>query len=130
MSKEAQKTEVVTAQNGGIIPPDLESEDAPSRKDARFWFILLGLLLSTFIAVLEAVGVLLLLYTLVERLTHLSSQYAVSTALPVIVSDLNADQFVWIASAYAIAGTVILPLVGGLSQVCVLATYVSILRFI
>ena len=40
-----------------------------------------------------------------------------STALPVIVNDLHADQFIWVASAYGIAGTVLLPLIGGLAQV-------------
>ncbi|KAI0751912.1 Mfs1.1 [Daedaleopsis nitida] len=66
-------------------------------KGVRFWLILTGLVLSSFIAVLEG--------------------YAVSTALPTIVSDLQADSFIWVASAYAISSTVLLPLMGGLAEV-------------
>ncbi|KAI0730581.1 Mfs1.2 [Earliella scabrosa] len=68
-----------------------------TRKGGRFWVVLFSLLLSTFFATLEA--------------------YAVSTALPVIVSDLHADEFVWVASAYGIASTALLPLSGGLAEV-------------
>ncbi|PIL24610.1 MFS general substrate transporter [Ganoderma sinense ZZ0214-1] len=66
-------------------------------KGARFWVILCALILSLFFAVLEA--------------------YSVSPALPVIVSDLRADEFVWVASAYGIASTALLPLSGCLAEV-------------
>ncbi|KAH9918574.1 uncharacterized protein BXZ73DRAFT_105209 [Epithele typhae] len=50
-------------------------EPPPSAPNtARFRLVLTGLLVSSFVAVLEG--------------------YAVSTALPVIVSDLHADQFI------------------------------------
>ncbi|KAI0352111.1 Mfs1.1 [Trametes cingulata] len=68
----------------------------PARKGVRFWIILLSLLSGTFFSVLEA--------------------YAVSTALPTIVSDLRSGQFVWVASAYALASTALLPLSGGLAE--------------
>ncbi|KAI1791873.1 Mfs1.2 [Ganoderma leucocontextum] len=66
-------------------------------KGARFRIILCALILSLFFAVLEA--------------------YSVSPALPVIVSDLRADEFVWVASAYGISSTALLPLSGGLAEV-------------
>ncbi|KAI0746387.1 Mfs1.2 [Daedaleopsis nitida] len=69
----------------------------PSRKGFRFWVVMLSLFFAAFFAVLEA--------------------YSVSTALPVIVSDLHADEFVWVASVYSIASTALLPLSGGLAQV-------------
>ena len=40
-----------------------------------------------------------------------------STTLPVIVSDLHATQFVWVATAYGIASTALLPLSGGFAEV-------------
>ncbi|KAI0766215.1 major facilitator superfamily domain-containing protein [Trametes elegans] len=67
-----------------------------SRKGARFWIILACLISATFFGVLEG--------------------YAVSTALPTIVSDLHSDQFVWVASAYALSSTALLPLSGGLAE--------------
>ncbi len=80
----------------------------------RFWIILAALLLSTFLAVLEAVRVSLIVPV---RLSDTPLQYAVSTALPTIVADLRADQFVWVANAYGIASSALLPLSGGLSEV-------------
>ncbi|KAI0365458.1 Mfs1.1 [Pilatotrama ljubarskyi] len=84
-------------------PAALEPPEAPSssnhartRKGLRFWIILACLMAGTFFGVLEG--------------------YAVSTTLPTIVSDLHSDQFVWVASAYALASTAFLPLAGGLSE--------------
>ena len=69
MSEEPQKIEVTTAQDDVARESDPEPKDnAPSRKDARFWFILSGLLLSTFIAVLEAVSMLLVLHAAIDNL--------------------------------------------------------------
>jgi MFS family permease len=62
----------------------------------RFWTILLSLVLSLFLAVLEGNGI--------------------STALPVIAEDLHLPEFLWVASAYAIACTVLLSLSGGLAE--------------
>ncbi|KAF9070224.1 iron permease [Rhodocollybia butyracea] len=39
---------------------------------------------------------------------------SISTALPTIVHDLEGFDFIWAASAYSIASTAVLPLVGGL----------------
>lgn len=46
-----------------------------------------------------------------------STQTAVSSALPTIVHDLNGDDFVWVASAYALAATALQPAAGGMAQV-------------
>ena len=42
---------------------------------------------------------------------------AIGTALPVIVSDLKGEQFVWVGSAYTLGATALLPFCGGLAQV-------------
>lgn len=41
----------------------------------------------------------------------------VSTALPTIVQDLGGNDFVWVGSAYALAGSAIVPLCGGLVSI-------------
>lgn len=41
-------------------------------------------------------------------------QSGVSTALPTIVDDLHGSDFIWAGSAYSIASTAVLPLIGGL----------------
>ncbi|KAI0046902.1 iron permease, partial [Auriscalpium vulgare] len=55
---------------------------------------------------------------------------AVSTALPTIVRHLHGTDFIWAGSAYTVASTAILPLVGGLVSVFgrkpVLLTFISI----
>ncbi|KAL1937269.1 hypothetical protein VTO73DRAFT_13878, partial [Trametes versicolor] len=86
-------SDLTLASSPGVTPA-LAPTTSP--KGARFWVILLCLLSGTFFGVLEA--------------------YAVSTALPVIVSDLHSDQFLWVASAYAISSTALLPLSGGLAD--------------
>ena len=47
-------------------------------------------------------------------LAHLSFQLqsAISTALPTIINHFEGQQFVWIGSAYTLAGVVFLPLSG------------------
>lgn len=45
-------------------------------------------------------------------------QTAVSPALPTIIHDLNGDDFVWVASGYALASTALLPATGGMAEVC------------
>ncbi|THU94393.1 MFS general substrate transporter [Dendrothele bispora CBS 962.96] len=69
-----------------------------TKKDWRFWCIILAISLSTFTSYLDI---------------------AIPTALPVIAHDLNgrSDSFVWVGSAYAISSTAILPLSGGIAQI-------------
>ncbi|KAI0317274.1 iron permease [Amylostereum chailletii] len=70
------------------------TERAP--RGARFWAIMLGLLVAFFAAYLETT--------------------VVSTALPTIASALHADEFIWVGTAYSIAFTALLPLTGGLAD--------------
>jgi hypothetical protein len=46
-----------------------------------------------------------------------SLQTGVSTALPIIVDDLKGTEFLWAASAYALAATAFIPFNGGLAEV-------------
>ncbi|KAI0341072.1 iron permease [Trametopsis cervina] len=68
-----------------------------TKKDLRFWLIVVSICVSVFVSALEYAGV--------------------STALPTIVHDLNGDDFVWVASAYALAATALLPASGGMAQI-------------
>ena len=44
-------------------------------------------------------------------------QSAVSTALPTIIDHFQGEEFVWIGSAYTLAGTAFLPLSGHLADI-------------
>ncbi|EKM60198.1 uncharacterized protein PHACADRAFT_132704 [Phanerochaete carnosa HHB-10118-sp] len=80
-----------------------EHEEAPVQpsgmrsKGIRFWLVFLAICVSLFLSAFE--------FT------------AVSTALPTIVHDLNGEDFVWVASAYALAATALLPASGGMAQI-------------
>ena len=50
-------------------------------------------------------------------MTVLPLKTGVSTPLPVIVRDLNGEEFEWVGSAYALSATAFQPLSGGLAQV-------------
>ncbi|KAJ6456450.1 major facilitator superfamily domain-containing protein [Mycena sanguinolenta] len=75
----------------------METSPSTSTNGRNFWLVLAALLVSLFLALLES--------------------YAVSTALPVIVQELRSDDFLWVASAYGIASTVLIPLSGGLAEI-------------
>ena len=94
--------------------PEPQQSQKSSPKGLRFWLVLVALLLSTFLAVLEAVC---LDSQLFPSVGSYATKYAVSTVLPTIVEDLRADEFIWVANAYAIASSALLPLSGGLSEV-------------
>ncbi|EKM52338.1 uncharacterized protein PHACADRAFT_126077 [Phanerochaete carnosa HHB-10118-sp] len=66
-------------------------------KSTRFWLIFLAICVSVFLSALEFTSV--------------------STALPTIAHDLDGTDFVWVASAYALASTALLPATGGMAQV-------------
>lgn len=66
-------------------------------KSASFWFSLLALMIATFLAAMDA--------------------SAVSTALPTIINHFQGNDFVWIGSAYSLAGTAFLPLSGHLADI-------------
>ncbi|KAL1941010.1 hypothetical protein VTO73DRAFT_7646 [Trametes versicolor] len=73
---------------GGAAP--LEAGSPP--KTASFWLSLLAITIATFLAALDT--------------------SAVSTALPTIVNHFQGQQFVWVGSAYTLAGVAFLPLSG------------------
>ncbi|EIW57953.1 Mfs1.2 [Trametes versicolor FP-101664 SS1] len=78
------------------------NDDAPqspgsSKKGLKFWLIILSLCLSIFLSALELT--------------------AVSTALPVIIHDLQGGDFVWVGTAYSLASTAFLPLSGGVAEI-------------
>ena len=74
----------------------VQSNTAPSKKGAKFWLIFLSMCICLSLSALE-----------------LSS---VSTALPTIANALNASDFTWVGSAYALSATAFLPMSGGLAQ--------------
>ena len=85
-------------------------------RDARFWLVFLGIGISVMITALELVRCSLCLRPpLQPKLTPMKS--AVSVALPTIIQDLHGSSFIWVGSAYTLAGTAFIPLSGGLAQV-------------
>ncbi|KAI0345553.1 Mfs1.2 [Trametopsis cervina] len=81
-----------------VNPANTRATSQPqSPRGVRFWLIIFAICISCFLSALE--------YT------------AVSTALPTILNDLHGDDFVWVASAYALASTALLPASGGLAQI-------------
>ncbi|KAI0694301.1 Mfs1.2 [Cerioporus squamosus] len=68
-----------------------------TKRGFRFWMIFLSICLALFLSALELT--------------------AVSTALPVIVNDLQGDDFVWVGAAYSLASTAFLPMSGGVSEI-------------
>ncbi|KZW02334.1 MFS general substrate transporter [Exidia glandulosa HHB12029] len=77
-----------------LAPPS--APDAPKRRGASFWLIFLALCVSLFQVAFELVGV--------------------GIALPTIAQALHATDFVWVGSAYALAATCSLPIIGGFAQ--------------
>ncbi|KAH7104831.1 MFS multidrug transporter [Auriculariales sp. MPI-PUGE-AT-0066] len=80
-------------------PVSLEAQppkEAP-KKGLRFWLIMFSLMISLYEAAFE--------------------MCAVGIALPTISEELNATDFVWVGSAYALAASCALPMTGGLADV-------------
>ncbi|KAG8973831.1 hypothetical protein FRB93_001660, partial [Tulasnella sp. JGI-2019a] len=63
----------------------------------RFWLIIVSLMVATFLSALDLTSV--------------------STALPIIVQDLNGSDFVWVGASFSLGSTAFLPLSGGLAQI-------------
>lgn len=85
-----------------------------SKKGFRFWMVFLAVCVSLFLSALELVSTSPV-YSPVLSLT--STQTAVGTALPTIIHELGGEQYIWVASAYALASTALLPASGGFAQV-------------
>lgn len=86
------------------------------KRDFRFWLIFASICVSLFLSALEFVRTVLRSENPSLSL-YLRLQTSVSTALPTIVHDLHGDDFVWVASAYALASTALLPMTGGVAEV-------------
>ncbi|KIJ65390.1 hypothetical protein HYDPIDRAFT_110438 [Hydnomerulius pinastri MD-312] len=80
----------------GGYEKDVLTTAVTPKKDLKFWLIFVSMCICLFLSALE-----------------LSS---VSTALPTIANALQASQFVWVGSAYAMSSTAFLPMSGGLAQ--------------
>lgn len=99
-------------------PLALEAVEQPAaaRRDFGFWMVFVGNLLVDMPSALDLVS---------PSHAHAHSpclysvllETAVSTALPTIVDHLHGSDFIWASSAYAIASTAILPIVGGFVSV-------------
>lgn len=74
-----------------------EAEE-PSKKDWRFWMIFLSVCVTTLLVAIDL--------------------SIVSTALPTIAEDLDAEElFVWVANAYVLASTAVQPLFGQMANI-------------
>ncbi|KAJ7172241.1 MFS general substrate transporter [Mycena filopes] len=72
-------------------------EDKKYYRSLSFWLVILGLNLSSFLALLEAT--------------------IISNALPIIISSLNGEDYVWVGTAYTLAAAAFMPFTGVLSQI-------------
>ncbi|KZS99914.1 MFS general substrate transporter [Laetiporus sulphureus 93-53] len=85
-------TEKPPMRDCAVTPPEIRTE-----KGTVFWLIFLSICISLFLSALELT--------------------AVSTALPTIAHDLQATDFVWAGSAYALSSTAFLPMSGNFAQI-------------
>ena len=86
-----------------------------SAKGFRFWMIFVAICVAMFMSALEFVsssGDFILSPSLITN-----RQVSISSALPTIVHDLHGQDFVWVASAYALASTALLPASGAMAEV-------------
>ncbi|KAI0257990.1 major facilitator superfamily domain-containing protein [Gloeopeniophorella convolvens] len=81
-----------SVQDVQVPPPE---EQGP--RDAKFWIVILSLCIGIFLTSME--------FT------------AIGTVLPVIVSDLHGQQFIWVGSAYTLGSTAPVPFLSTMSQV-------------
>lgn len=93
-------------------PPVTASTGAA--RNFAFWMVFVANLTVDMLSALDLVrGSSCPLVELLLKIT----QTAVSTALPTIVQHLHGSDFIWVGSAYTIASTAVLPLIGGLVSV-------------
>ncbi|KAJ7507867.1 major facilitator superfamily permease [Mycena galericulata] len=77
-------------------PPKEQTEDKTYYRSIAFWLVILGLNMSSFLALLEGT--------------------IVSNALPTIIGDLHGEDYVWIGSAYNLAAATFIPSTGVLAH--------------
>ncbi|KZV87065.1 MFS general substrate transporter [Exidia glandulosa HHB12029] len=90
--KKGDEDNTVTVQELRVTDPSPN----PPKRGGSFWLIFFALAVSMYEAAFELC--------------------AVGMALPSIAEDLNAVDFVWVGSAYALASCCALPMTGGLAQ--------------
>ena len=100
MSKDhalAEETAIDRTSSPGEIIDAKEANVAP-KKDWRFWLIFLAVCVTTLLVAIDL--------------------SIVSTALPTIANDLNSkDAFIWVANAYILAQTVVMPIFGQMANI-------------
>ncbi|KAH8812400.1 major facilitator superfamily domain-containing protein [Xylogone sp. PMI_703] len=75
-----------------------EPEEPPAKKDWRFWMVFMCVCVPTLLVAIDL--------------------SIVSTALPTIAKDLDAEEaFVWVANAYVLASTAVQPLFGQMANI-------------
>jgi MFS family permease len=86
-----------------MASPEPEAMTSESKREEKkyyrslsFWLVILGLNISSFLALLEAT--------------------IISNALPTIVSSLHGEEYVWVGSAYNLAAAAFMPSTGVLAQ--------------
>lgn len=84
----------LSSREGGTTPiVSGQATEEGGKKDWRFWMIFVSVCVTTLLVAVDL--------------------SIVSTALPTIAQDLNADElFVWVANAYVLASTAVQPLFG------------------
>lgn len=92
-------------------------EGAPRTGGLAFWLVMLTLCVCAFLSALELVSKP---FDFNFPHAHLDTrQTCVATALPTIIEDLHGQEFIWAASAYALACTATIPLGGDMAEVIV-----------
>ena len=107
--------EVVLSEKSDVreSPKPEAHETSNTTRGPRFWLVYVALCISLLLAALDLVRFSLV--SLCSRRSY-DLQGAVGTAAPTIVSDLNGQDFAWVASAYSLASAACLPFSGKLAQ--------------
>ncbi|KAJ7075851.1 Mfs1.2 [Mycena belliarum] len=79
-----------------VEPTRTQSNEKKYYNNLAFWLVILGLNMSSFLALLEGT--------------------IISNALPTIVNSLNGQDYVWVGSAYNLAAATFMPSTGVLAQ--------------
>lgn len=100
------------------IPAAIEQEGSATPKDARFWLVIMGLLIATFLSALDLTGWYpSIIYNITNFKLMPGLLPAISTALPTIAHTLKSEDFTWIGNAYSITSTAFIPWAGGLAHI-------------
>ncbi|KAI0799685.1 iron permease [Irpex lacteus] len=94
---EAKDTSLTVEIEGSRVKEGYEVEFSWTNRSFGSWMIIAASLITDFLSAFD--------------------MSMVATALPTIVQDLGGSDFVWVGSAYALAGSAIVPLVGGLVSI-------------